>query len=109
LAFLFFQQLIVRIQLVLAMEAAFLGNVFVKPVGKEKTVEREINKFINVCRAARIMGITISRRVLVFAIAIGLGMIVRKLFAVWTVDQMEFVSHRDAVVIPAGLEPCANS
>lgn len=92
------------IQVVLVMEVAYLVNVSVKQDGKVKIVVREINKFINAYQDVRIMDITIWRLARVFAIDIGRVTIVHKLFAVWIVDQMEFVSRRVVAAILVGLE-----
>lgn len=63
------------------MEVAYRVNVSAKLDGKEKIVEREISKFINVCRDVQITATTTSKLALAFAIVIGLDMIARKPFA----------------------------
>lgn len=102
-------QLIAKIQHALVMEVAFLVNVSVKLDGKEKIVEQETSKFINACPAALIMDTTISKLLHASAIVTGLVTIARKLFAVSTVDQTEFVNRLVVVAILVGQELSANN
>ena len=95
-------KLIVKIQIVLDMEVVFLVNVSVKLDGKAMTAPQEINKSINVYQVALIMVIMILKQLLVCVTVTGLDLIVHKLYVVWIVDQMEFVSRHDVVAILAG-------
>lgn len=102
-------QPIVKTHHALVTEVASRVNVFVKQVGKEKIVEPETSKFINVCQAAPIMVTMSLKPDHVSAIVIGLDMIVHKLFAVWIVDRMEYVNLQGAVAMPDGRELYVNS
>jgi hypothetical protein len=63
------------------MEVVSLDSASVRLAGKERIVEQETSKSINVCLDAQIMDIMTSRQVHACVIVIGLVTIVHKLFA----------------------------